>query len=63
MARPDGLVLAAEHSLVLNSIGFANPVEEILAGVHLQLMCERGKAALGEDRRYCARSLRGLRTH
>jgi SAM-dependent methyltransferase len=53
VTRPGGLVLAAEPnnlatSLVLNSITFGDPVEEILAGVRLQLMCERGKAALGE---------------
>jgi SAM-dependent methyltransferase len=53
VTRPGGLVLAAEPnnlatSLVLNSVTFGEPVEEILAGVRLQLMCERGKAALGE---------------
>jgi SAM-dependent methyltransferase len=53
VARPGGLVLAAEpnnlcSSLVLNSIAFDDPVDEILAGVRLQLLCERGKAALGE---------------
>jgi SAM-dependent methyltransferase len=53
VTRPGGLVLAAEPnnlatSLVLNSVTLGDPVEEILAGVRLQLMCERGKAALGE---------------
>jgi len=53
VARPGGLVLAAEpnnvaSSLIMNSIGFNEPVEKILAGVRLQLLCERGKAALGE---------------
>jgi SAM-dependent methyltransferase len=53
VARPGGLLLASEPnnvstSLVLNSIAFNDPVEEILAGVRLQLICERGKAALGE---------------
>ena len=53
VTRPGGLVLAAEPnnlatSLVLNSVTFGDPVEEILAAVRLQLMCERGKAALGE---------------
>jgi SAM-dependent methyltransferase len=53
VTRPGGLVLAAEPnnlstSLVLNSITFGDPVEEILAGVRLQLTCERGKAALSE---------------
>jgi SAM-dependent methyltransferase len=53
VARPGGLVLAAEpnnvaSSLIMNSIGFNDPVDKILAGVRLQLLCERGKAALGE---------------
>jgi SAM-dependent methyltransferase len=53
VTRPGGLVLAAEPnnvstSLVLNSITFDDPVDDILAGVRLQLICERGKAALGE---------------
>jgi SAM-dependent methyltransferase len=53
VVRPGGLVLVAESnnvasSLVLNSISFNDPIEEILAGVRLQLICERGKAALGE---------------
>lgn len=53
VARPGGLVLAAEpnnvtSSLIMNSIGFDDPVEKILAGVRLQLLCERGKATLGE---------------
>ena len=53
VTRPGGLVLASEpnnvaSSLVLNSLAFEDPVEEILTGVRLQLFCERGKAALGE---------------
>jgi len=53
VTRPGGLVLAVEPnnvatSLVLNTITFNDPVEDILAGVRLQLICERGKAALGE---------------
>jgi len=53
VARPGGLVLAAEpnnlaSSLIMNSIGLTDPTEKILAGVRLQLLCERGKAALGE---------------
>lgn len=53
VTRPGGLVLAAEPnnvatSLVMNSMTFNDPVEDILAGVRLQLTCERGKAALGE---------------
>lgn len=53
VARPGGLVLAAEpnnlaNSLIMNAISLSDPVEKILAGVRLQLLCERGKAALGE---------------
>jgi ubiquinone/menaquinone biosynthesis C-methylase UbiE len=53
VTRQGGLVLAAEPnnvatSLVLSSIAFNDPVEDVLAGVRLQLICERGKAALGE---------------
>jgi SAM-dependent methyltransferase len=53
VARPGGLILAAEpnniaNSLVLDSLSFYDPVDEIIARVRLQLMCERGKAALGE---------------
>jgi SAM-dependent methyltransferase len=53
VARPGGLVLAAEpnniaNSLILDSLNFHDPVDEILARVRLQLICERGKAALGE---------------
>ncbi|WP_246767782.1 class I SAM-dependent methyltransferase [Bradyrhizobium sp. CCBAU 53340] len=53
VTRPGGLVLVSEPnnvatSLVRHSISFNDPVEEILAGVQLQLTCERGKAALGE---------------
>ena len=53
VARPGGLILAAEpnniaNSLILDSLSFHDPVEEIMARVRLQLICERGKAALGE---------------
>jgi SAM-dependent methyltransferase len=53
VARPGGLILAAEpnniaNSLVLDSLSFHDPVDEIIARVRLQLTCERGKAALGE---------------
>jgi SAM-dependent methyltransferase len=53
VVRPGGLVLVAEpnnvtSSLIMNSIGVSDPIEKILAGVRLQLLCERGKAALGE---------------
>jgi hypothetical protein len=53
VARPGGLILAAEpnnvaSALILDSISFHDPVDEILARVRLQLICERGKAARGE---------------
>ena len=65
VARPGGLVLVAEpnniaSSLVLNSIGFNDPVDQILAGVRLQLLCERGKAALGEGNNSVGDLLPGL---
>lgn len=53
VARPDGLVLTAEPNniagaLLFDSINFNDPVDEIVARVRFQLMCERGKVALGE---------------
>ena len=53
VARPGGLVLAAEPNnvagaLMFDSVSFHDPVDEIIARVRLQLICERGKAALGE---------------
>jgi hypothetical protein len=53
VARPGGLILAAEpnnitNALIFDSLSFYDPVDEIIARVRLQLICERGKAALGE---------------
>jgi SAM-dependent methyltransferase len=53
VARPGGLVLAAEPNniaaaLIFDSLSFHDPVDKILARVRFQLICERGKAALGE---------------
>lgn len=53
VARPGGLILASEpnnlaSALVFDSLNFNDPVDEILAGLRLQLLCERGKRALGE---------------
>jgi SAM-dependent methyltransferase len=53
VARPGGLILAAEPNnaagtLIFDSLSFHDPVNEIIARVRLQLICERGKAALGE---------------
>jgi SAM-dependent methyltransferase len=65
VARPGGLVLAAEpnnvaSSLIMNSIGFNEPADKILAGVRLHLLCERGKAALGEGNNSVGDVLPGL---
>jgi SAM-dependent methyltransferase len=53
VARPGGLILVAEPNnmagaLMFDSVSFHDPVDEILARARLQLICERGKAALGE---------------
>lgn len=53
VARPGGLILAAEpnnvaNALTFDSLSFHDPVDEIIVRVRLQLICERGKAALGE---------------
>lgn len=53
VARPGGLILAAEPNnvagaLVFDSLSFHDPLDEIMDRVRLQLLCERGKAALGE---------------
>ncbi|MDP1824664.1 MAG: class I SAM-dependent methyltransferase [Archangium sp.] len=48
-----GLLIVAEPqnlsgSLMLGKTRFASPAEEVLAHVRMQLLCERGKQALGE---------------
>jgi SAM-dependent methyltransferase len=53
VARPGGLVLAAEPNnitgaLILDSLSFHSSVDDLIACVRLKLVCERGKAALGE---------------
>jgi SAM-dependent methyltransferase len=53
VTRPGGLVLAAEPNnmagaLLLDSVGFHDSIETIMALARLQLACERGKWALGE---------------
>jgi len=53
VVRPGGLILAVEPnnaagSLILDSISFDDPLDDVLARARLQLTCERGKAALGE---------------
>jgi ubiquinone/menaquinone biosynthesis C-methylase UbiE len=53
VTRPGGIILAAEpnnvaRALTFDSASFHDAAEEILARARLQLICERGKAALGE---------------
>jgi ubiquinone/menaquinone biosynthesis C-methylase UbiE len=53
VARPGALILAAEpnnaaRALLFDSVSFHDPVDDILTRARLQLICERGKAALGE---------------
>jgi SAM-dependent methyltransferase len=53
VTRPGGLLLVVEPNniagaLMFDSINFLDPVEEIVACARFQLICERGKAALGE---------------
>jgi SAM-dependent methyltransferase len=53
VARPGGLVLACEpnnvsRALLFDSMSAKDPADAILARVRFQLLCERGKAALGE---------------
>jgi SAM-dependent methyltransferase len=53
VARPGGLTLASEpnniaSALIFDSLNVHDPVGAIVGRVRLQLVCERGKAALGE---------------
>jgi SAM-dependent methyltransferase len=53
VAKPGGLIAVAEpnnaaSSLILDEAAWGSPVDEITALVRFQLVCERGKAALGE---------------
>ncbi|MCK6590077.1 MAG: class I SAM-dependent methyltransferase [Polyangiaceae bacterium] len=53
VTKPGGLIAVAEpnnaaSSLVLDETAFHAPVDEIVGIVRFQLVCERGKAALGE---------------
>src|SRR5262249_4652272 len=65
VTRPGGLLLAAEpnniaNALVFDSVNFHDPVDEVVARVRLQLICERGKAALGEGHNSIGDLLPGL---
>jgi ubiquinone/menaquinone biosynthesis C-methylase UbiE len=53
VVKPGGLVVVAEpnnaaSSLILDTATFNAPVDDIVAMVRFQLVCERGKAALNE---------------
>jgi SAM-dependent methyltransferase len=65
VAGPGGLVLAVEPnnvatSLVLDTISFHDPVDQVMTTARLQLICERGKAALGEGNNSIGDILPGL---
>ena len=65
VARPGGLVLAAEpnnvaNELILDTISFHDPVEQVIAVARFHLICERGKAALGEGNNSLGDILPGL---
>jgi SAM-dependent methyltransferase len=65
VARPGGLILAAEPNnvagaLILDSLSFHDSVDDIVARARLQLICERGKAALGEGTNSIGDILPGL---
>jgi SAM-dependent methyltransferase len=51
--RPGGILAVCEpnnlaHAVMADATTFTGPVDELVAMVRLQLLCERGKAALGE---------------
>jgi len=53
VARPGGLILAAEpnnlaRALIFDTLSINDPTDEVVARVRLQLVCERGKAAVGQ---------------
>lgn len=53
VARPGGLILAAEpnnvaRALIFDTLSVDDPIDEVMARARLQLICERGKAAVGE---------------
>jgi SAM-dependent methyltransferase len=53
VTRPGGIVLAAEpnnvaSSLVSDSLSCSDPIDDVIKRARFQLICERGKAALGE---------------
>ena len=53
VARPGGIIAVCEpnnlaHAVMADATAFAGPVDELVAMVGFQMVCERGKAALGE---------------
>jgi SAM-dependent methyltransferase len=65
VAKPGGLVAVAEpnnaaSSLVLDGAAFHAPIDEIIALVRFQIVCERGKEALGEGHNSAGELMPGL---
>jgi hypothetical protein len=65
VTRPGGLVLAAEpnnlaRALVRDTLTFRGPADLTLALARFQLVCERGKEALGEGNNSIGDLLPGL---
>lgn len=63
VTRPGGLILLSEPNNVATALAvdtLAAPVEELLALVRFQLVCERGKAALGEGHNSAGERIPGL---
>lgn len=53
VARPGGVIAVCEpnnlaHAVMADATTFAGPVDELVAMVGFQMVCERGKVALGE---------------
>ena len=53
VARPGGLIAVCEpnnlaHAMMADATTFAGPVDDLVAMLRLQMVCERGKTALGE---------------
>lgn len=65
VAKPGGMVAVVEpnnaaSSLILDGAAFHAPVDEIIALSRFQLMCERGKAALGEGNNSAGELMPGM---
>lgn len=64
VTKPGGLVVVVEPNnlagALLSSDSSASPIDEVVALVRFQLVCERGKAALGEGNNSVAELVPGL---